>query len=60
MQEKGQKPVRNNLKVRSTLLALQILLPFGLYTAMQWEAAPLVWAAAGVFILSMGVLVWLG
>ena len=50
----------DNLKVRTILLLVQILLPFGLYLALQWESTLAAGLIAGVFTISMGLLVWLG
>lgn len=55
----NQKPM-DNLRVRTILLLVQILLPFGLYLALQWESPLAAGLIAGVFTISMGLLVWLG
>ena len=55
----NRKPM-DNLKVRTILLLVQILLPFGLYLALQWESTLAAGLIAGVFTISMGLLVWLG
>lgn len=57
---KSKKKQHGNFKVRSALLALQILLPFGLYLALVRENAPGAWVEAAVFTISMVVLVWMG
>ena len=49
-----------SLKLRSVLLVLQMLLPFGLYFALEWQSLLGAWMIAGIFTLSMGLLVWLG
>ena len=46
--------------LRGMLLLVQILLPFGLYAAMRWESGTGMVVFSGAFLLSMGVLVWLG
>lgn len=47
-------------KLRVMLLILQILLPFGLYFALE-NGEPLGSAVIAVlFVLSMGVLIWIG
>jgi uncharacterized membrane protein len=47
-------------KLRIVLLALQILLPLAGYFALQAGQLGLTWAIAGIFIISMAVLIWLG
>ena len=56
----GKKRTYGGFKVRAGLLALQILLPFGLYFALglQHDAAAV--GMAVLFIVSMAVLVWMG
>jgi len=51
---------RTKLKYRILLLALQVLLPFGLYLAMQWGSQPLAVAVSALLGLSMLGLVGLG
>ncbi len=46
-------------KLRTCLLALQILLPFGLYLSMNAGNSPLMIVIAGMFGVSMLVLVLL-
>ena len=46
--------------IRIILMASQILLPFVLYTALEWGNRPLAIATAVLLGLSMAVLVWLG
>jgi len=48
------------LVLRVILLALHILLPFGLYFAMQAGVQALAVVTAALFGVSMLVLVWLG
>jgi hypothetical protein len=50
----------SKLRVRILLLALHILLPFGLYFTMKMENGPLAVLIAALLGLSMLVLVWLG
>ncbi|QRN83109.1 hypothetical protein JR338_12005 [Chloroflexota bacterium] len=47
-------------KLRIGLLALQILLPLAGYFALQEGHLGLTWGIAGIFIVSMAVLIWLG
>lgn len=49
-----------SLKGRAALLIAQILLPFGLYCALQWELSLAAVLISAVFFLSMIFLVWLG
>ncbi len=60
----GNKFLKKNnggkLKLRATLLILQLTLPFGLYVAMRWEWAVTAVIISAVFFLSMVYLVWLG
>ncbi len=51
---------KSKLRARILLLALQVLLPFGLYLAMQWGSQPLAVAVSALLGLSMLGLVWLG
>lgn len=46
--------------IRIILMASQILLPFVLYTALEWGNRPLAIVSAVLLGLSMAVLVWLG
>jgi hypothetical protein len=45
---------------RTILLLVQIALPFGLYFALRWENGLAAGLIAGVYLLSMLYLVWLG
>jgi hypothetical protein len=56
----GKTMEKSKLKARILLLALQVLLPFGLYLAMQWGSQPLAVAVSALLGLSMLGLVWLG
>jgi len=57
----GKAIIREKQKsIRIILLASQILLPFVLYTALEWGNHPLAIATAVLLGLSMAVLVWLG
>ena len=47
-------------KMRIALLALQVILPLAGYFALQAGHSGLTWGIAGVFIVSMAVLIWLG
>ena len=47
-------------RLRTGLLMLQILLPFGLYAAMQMDARLPAVLIAGAFVLCMTVMVWVG
>jgi hypothetical protein len=58
MTEKTMKKAK--LKARILLLALQVLLPFGLYLAMQRGSQSLMIVIAALLGLSMLGLVWLG
>jgi hypothetical protein len=58
MTEKTMK--KSKLKARILLLALQVLLPFGLYLAMQRGSQSLMIVIAALLGLSMLGLVWLG
>lgn len=58
--KKTKMKSKSNLRLKTALMLLQILLPFGLYTAMQLEASLAVVLIASGFVLSMGGLVWLG
>jgi len=51
---------KSKLKARILLLALQVILPFGLYLAMQMGSQALMLVIAALLGLSMLVLVWLG
>ncbi len=46
--------------LKNALLAIQILLPFGAYLALQAGNKLLAWIIAALFVLSMVVLVWVG
>jgi hypothetical protein len=56
----GKTMEKSKLKTRILLLALQVLLPFGLYLAMQWGSQPLAVAVSALLGLSMLGLVGLG
>ncbi len=60
MLTKHKKTQRGNFRVRSILLIVQIIIPFGLYFALQQGLTGWAWLTAGVFTLSMAILVWLG
>lgn len=51
---------KSNFRLKTALMILQILLPFGLYFAMQLGSSLAAGLVAGAFVLSMGGLVWLG
>lgn len=57
---KTHRRQRGNFKVRAVLLLLQILLPFGLYFAIRIESLVPAGLLAAAFLISMGVLLWLG
>ena len=48
------------LKMKTGLLLMQILLPFGLYAAMQIDSQLAAWLVASAFSLSMIAMVWVG
>ena len=54
------KKTKRMVTLRGMLLLVQILLPFGLYAAMHWGSGSGMVFFSGAFLLSMGVLVWLG
>jgi len=60
----GEKTAKKNqkskLRLRTVLMFLQILLPFGLYAALQMDGSLAAGVIAGAFLLSMGMMVWLG
>ncbi len=56
---KGGKK-RGSLKVRTALLLIQVLLPIGLYWALVSENTIATIILAGLFVISMGLMVWLG
>ncbi|MDY6867439.1 MAG: hypothetical protein SVT56_05980 [Chloroflexota bacterium] len=56
----GKTMEKSKLKARILLLALQVLLPFGLYFAMQMGSQPLAVIVAALLGMSMLGLVWLG
>ena len=60
MSSKEEKLNKIGLREKSILMFLMILLPLGLYAAMQMGASFLAWIVAGLFVLSMAVMVWLG
>ena len=60
MQKKDKKLFQVGLREKTLLLFLMVLLPLGLYAAMELGANLLTWLIAGVLMISMGVLVWLG
>ena len=47
-------------RMRTGLLVLQILLPFGLYAAMRLDSQLSAVLIAGAFVLCMAVMVWVG
>ena len=47
-------------KLKNGLLVIQILLPFAAYVALQSGRNILAGTIAGLFVLSMAVLVWAG
>jgi uncharacterized membrane protein YfbV (UPF0208 family) len=55
-----KKMEKSRLKARIFLLALQILLPFGLYFAMSMGGQAFAAVVAALLGLSMLGLVWLG
>ena len=59
-EKKTKKKRSMSLKARSGLPLLLILLPFGLYFAMEAKNNLTATAAAGAFVVCMGVMVWLG
>jgi hypothetical protein len=60
MHSKDKKFIQVGLREKTILFFLMVLLPLGLYAAMELGANLLTWAIAGALMLSMGVLVWLG
>ena len=61
MEKKWIQKIRySRLRIRSALLFLQVLLPFGLYASLQMGWPLPAGLSAGAFVLSMGVMVWLG
>ncbi len=60
----SKKMKNNKIMIRSRLryllLALLVLLPFGLYWAVQPGAVQLAWVLAAGVVSSMAVLIWLG
>jgi len=60
IKKSSDKAKVNNLQIRSWLLVLQIILPFGLYVAFQAHLNILMILISTIFILSMVFLVWLG
>ncbi len=46
--------------LRVVILVLLVILPFGLYAALQWDARLAAVGAAGLIAFLMAVLVWLG
>ena len=57
MRSKAKKFNQIGLRGKIILMFLMILLPLGLYAAMQMGASYLAWIIAGAFVLSMGALV---
>ncbi len=51
---------KSNLRLRTGLMFLLILLPFGLYAAMQMGSMLAAMVFAAGFVLSMAVMVWAG
>lgn len=60
MRSKEKQIFQIGLREKIILLFLMVLLPLGLYAAMQMGASFLAWIIAGALMLSMGVVVWLG
>lgn len=59
--ETTKKPkVKGHSRIKTALLLLQIILPFGLYFALEWDNSLASGVIAVLFVLSMFVLVWLG
>jgi len=59
-ENKARQNTFDNLRVRTILMVVQILLPFGLFVALRWESPIAAGLIAGLFTISMGILVWLG
>lgn len=57
---KPQKNKKNHLRIKTALLFLQILLPFGLYFALELSITPAAWLIGGMIALSMAAQVRLG
>jgi hypothetical protein len=55
-----KKNQHGSFRFRAGLLITQILLPFGLYCALDWKRTFLAWLIGVLFTLSMVVLIWLG
>lgn len=61
MEKRKTKPKNNpNLRLKTGLLMMQILLPFGLYTAMQMDSPLGMGLISIAFVLSMGAMIWVG
>lgn len=58
--EKNKKIKKNNLRIKTALLILQILLPFGLYFALELTLMPAAWVIGGMIAISMAAQVRLG
>lgn len=56
----NKKNKKNNLKVKTALLILQILLPFALYFALELAIMPAAWLIGGLIAISMAAQVRLG
>ena len=51
---------KSKLRLRTGLMLMQILLPFGLYAAMQIDSHLMAVLIAIAFVFSMGAMVWVG
>ena len=51
---------KSKLRLRTGLMLMQILLPFGLYAAMQIDSQLTAVLIAIAFVFSMGAMVWVG
>lgn len=58
--KKNKKNKKNNLRIKTALLILQILLPFGLYFALELTILPAAWLIGGMIAISMAAQVRLG
>lgn len=56
----SKKNKKNNLRIKAVLLIFQILLPFGLYFALELAIMPAAWLIGGLIALSMAAQVRLG
>jgi len=61
MNEKNKEAQKKSKhRLRTGLMFMQILLPFGLYAAMQIDSQLAAGLIAIAFVLSMGAMVWVG